>query len=44
MHPQIIGRPGRLVMLDRLIGWMQEHEGVGFVTGAELAAEIRGEK
>jgi len=44
MHPQIIGRPGRLAMLDRLIGWMQEHEGVSFVTGAELAAEIRGEK
>ena len=43
MHPQIIGRPGRLAMLDRLIGWMQDHEGVRFVTGAELAAEIRGE-
>ena len=43
MHPQIIGRPGRLAMLDRLIGWMQEHEGVSFVTGAELAAGIRGE-
>ena len=41
MHPQIIGRPGRLAMLDRLIGWMQEHEGVSFATGAELAAEIR---
>jgi len=43
MHPQIIGRPGRLAMLDRLIGWMQEHESVRFVTGAKLAAEIRGE-
>ena len=41
MHPQIIGRPGRLAMLDRLIGWMQAHEGVSFVTGAKLAAEIR---
>ena len=42
MHPQIIGRPGRLQMLDRLIGWMQGHEGVRFVTGAEMAAQVRG--
>jgi peptidoglycan/xylan/chitin deacetylase (PgdA/CDA1 family) len=43
MHPQIIGRPGRLRMLDRLIGWMQGHSGVQFVTGADMAAQIRGE-
>jgi hypothetical protein len=43
MHPQIIGRPGRLKMLDRLIGWMQGHAGVQFVTGADMAAQVRGE-
>ena len=42
MHPQIIGRPGRLRMLDRLIEWMKEHEGVRFMTGAELARNVKG--
>ena len=42
MHPQIIGRPGRLRMLDRLIGWMKDHESVRFMTGEELAENIRG--
>ena len=41
MHPQIIGRPGRLRMLDRLIGWMTEHQGVRFMTGEELAEIIK---
>lgn len=43
MHPQIIGRPGRLAMLDRLMDWMKGHERTCFVTGAQLAAGLEKE-
>jgi len=42
MHPQIIGRPARLAMLDRLIGWMKAQEGTWFATGAQVTAHITG--
>ncbi|MBN35362.1 MAG: polysaccharide deacetylase [Rhodospirillaceae bacterium] len=32
MHPQVIGRGHRLMMLERLIGFFKEHEGVRFDT------------
>lgn len=37
MHPQLIGRPGRLLMLERLIEFIRGHEGVWFATGREVA-------
>jgi len=40
LHVQLIGHPGRLAMLDRLIGFMKGHQGTRFVTSRELAAEI----
>ena len=42
MHPQIIGRPARLAMLDRFVGWMKDQDGTRFVTGAALAREVKG--
>jgi peptidoglycan-N-acetylglucosamine deacetylase len=40
MHPQIIGRPGRLAFLDRFIGWVTEHEDVRVATCADIAAGV----
>lgn len=36
-HPQIIGRPGRLRMLDEFLRWVLEHEDVWVGTGREAA-------
>jgi len=41
MHPQIIGRPARIRMLDELIGWMQRFDGVWFATCSEVARHTR---
>lgn len=41
MHPQIIGRTARLRMLDQLIGWMKEYDGVWFATCADVVRHIR---
>lgn len=41
MHPQVIGRGHRLLMLERLVQHMREHEGVTFKTMAEVAEEFR---
>jgi peptidoglycan/xylan/chitin deacetylase (PgdA/CDA1 family) len=38
MHPKITGRPFRAAVLDRLIAYLQEHDGMWFPTCAELAA------
>ncbi len=38
MHPQIIGRPSRLAMLDRVIRHIQQTEGAWIGTCRELAA------
>jgi peptidoglycan/xylan/chitin deacetylase (PgdA/CDA1 family) len=38
MHPQFIGRPGRLMMLERLIAQIRNHPDVWFATGSEVAA------
>ena len=37
MHPQIIGRPGRMLMLERFIDYMCGFPGLWFATGQEVA-------
>jgi peptidoglycan/xylan/chitin deacetylase (PgdA/CDA1 family) len=41
MHPQVIGRGHRLMLLERLIEHVSAHEGVRFVTLAEAADAFR---
>jgi len=41
-HPQVIGRPGRLPLLDELIGWVLELGDVEVPTCAEVAARVAG--
>jgi peptidoglycan/xylan/chitin deacetylase (PgdA/CDA1 family) len=41
MHPQIIGRPGRLLMLERMVDFIRSFPGIWFSTGSELAAYWR---
>jgi peptidoglycan/xylan/chitin deacetylase (PgdA/CDA1 family) len=38
MHPEVIGRPARLAMLDRLVTHLRESETVEFLRCADLAA------
>lgn len=40
-HPQVIGRGHRLLMLERLIGWMKSHDGVTFTTLGAAADRFR---
>jgi peptidoglycan/xylan/chitin deacetylase (PgdA/CDA1 family) len=44
MHPQIIGRPARIRMLDDYIAWMKGHEGVWMTTGTAVAVYVRGQQ
>jgi peptidoglycan/xylan/chitin deacetylase (PgdA/CDA1 family) len=37
LHPQIIGRPGRLLMLENLIQHIQSFHGVAFMKGVDIA-------
>jgi peptidoglycan/xylan/chitin deacetylase (PgdA/CDA1 family) len=39
MHPQVIGRGHRILMLERLIEYMKGHEGVTFKTMGKVAVE-----
>lgn len=39
LHPQVIGRGHRLLMLERLLQHMRERSGVSFRTMAEVALE-----
>ena len=41
MHPQVIGRGHRMLMLERLIEHFQRHEGVRFARLADVAEEFR---
>ncbi len=41
MHPQVIGRGHRLLMLERLIAWLKEHQGVRFSTLGAAASTFR---
>jgi peptidoglycan-N-acetylglucosamine deacetylase len=40
MHPQIIGRPSRLLALDEFIGWVRSHDDVWVATCGEIAARV----
>lgn len=37
MHPEIIGRPARVMMLERLIDYIKSHDGVWLTTCEEIA-------
>ncbi len=41
MHPQIIGRPSRLVVLERLIEHIRAHDDVWFARCDEVAETVR---
>ena len=41
MHPQIIGRPHRLKMLDEFIGFVTSHKGVWIRTCAQIAQQAQ---
>jgi peptidoglycan-N-acetylglucosamine deacetylase len=41
MHPQVIGRGHRLLMLERLVRHIQSHRGIEFTTMAEVAQSYR---
>lgn len=41
LHPQFIGRPARLLMLDRLLTWIGAHDGVWLATCGEVAEYVR---
>lgn len=41
MHPQFIGRPARIRMLDRFLRSIEEFEGVWFATAREVAERVR---
>jgi peptidoglycan-N-acetylglucosamine deacetylase len=41
MHPQVIGRGHRMLMLERLIGWMKAHPGTSFSTLGHAADTFR---
>ena len=43
MHPYIIGRPGRLAMLERLIRYMQSRSGVTFKRAVDVCDEFAAE-
>ncbi|CAG0986442.1 Peptidoglycan deacetylase [Rhizobiaceae bacterium] len=40
LHPQLIGHPGRLKMLDAHLGFVKGHDGVRFMTASEAAATV----
>jgi len=40
MHPQIIGRPGRLELLDGFIGFVRSHDDAWIATCREIAARV----
>lgn len=44
LHPDVSGRPQVLMMLERLIGHMNAHDGVHWVTMEEVAEEFRKRK
>jgi len=41
MHPQVIGRGHRILMLERMIDYLRGHEGVTFKTMSQIATEWR---
>ena len=43
MHPQVIGRGHRMLMLERLIAWMKAQPGTSFSTLGGAAEAFRSE-
>ena len=41
IHPDVSGRPQVLLMLDRLIRYISEHDGVKWMTMADIATDFR---
>jgi peptidoglycan-N-acetylglucosamine deacetylase len=41
LHPQVIGRGARILMLERLVAHCRGHEGLRFARLAEVAEEFR---
>jgi peptidoglycan-N-acetylglucosamine deacetylase len=41
MHPQLIGRPGRLMMLERVLDFIGSFEGIWFANGSTVADHWR---
>ena len=41
VHPDVSGRPENLLMLERLIGYINAHEGVRWMTLEEIADDFR---
>ncbi len=41
MHPQIIGRPARIRMLDAFLSWMKNYHGVWLTNGVSIAEHVR---
>jgi hypothetical protein len=44
MHPEIIGKGHRIMLLERLIDWMADHEGVEFARLGDAADQWRGQQ
>jgi peptidoglycan/xylan/chitin deacetylase (PgdA/CDA1 family) len=40
MHPQVIGRPSRLNMLDNFISYLKSYEGVWITTCEKIARQV----
>jgi hypothetical protein len=36
-HPQIIGKPGNIMLLERIMEYIEKHPGVWFATAREIA-------
>ena len=41
LHPQFIGRPARIKMLDEFLAWTRGFPAVWFATGEEVAARVK---
>jgi hypothetical protein len=41
-HPQIIGKPGNMMLLDRLLNYIKKHPDVWFATAEEVARRWMG--
>ncbi|KAL0954084.1 hypothetical protein HGRIS_005231 [Hohenbuehelia grisea] len=44
IHPDVSGRPHVLLMLERFIEWVNEHENVHWVPMIEMARDFRARK
>ncbi len=41
LHPQFIGRPARIKMLDEFLAWTRGFPAVWFATGEEVATRVK---